>query len=119
MKNLLKSFVILVVLLSSSLMFGQEGHISGTIIDNEFSEPLAFAHIEVKGTTIATTSNFDGIYELELKPGIYTLVFNFAGYRSKEIDEVEIKEGHDINLDITMTVRSLSTRAMTSSAKRN
>ena len=59
--------------------------LAGNVIDGEFVEPLAFANILVKGTTIGTTSDFDGKYQLELEPGTYTIVFSFVGYKLKKL----------------------------------
>ncbi len=119
MNYFLKSVAVFVFILSSSVAFAQDGYVSGTVIDNEFSEPLAFSNIHVKGTDVYTSTDFDGIYAIDLKPGIYTLVFSFAGYNTSEIANVEVKPGQGVELDITLATRSLITEANTSSSDRN
>ena len=37
--------------------FGQTGKVTGSVIDGEFVEPLAFANILVKGTATGTNSD--------------------------------------------------------------
>ena len=67
MKKKIYSFLIL-LLLTFGFTSAQTGTLAGNIIDGEFIEPMAFANILVKGTTIGTTSDFDGKYQLELEP---------------------------------------------------
>ena len=71
-----------------SLISFSQGKVSGTVIDGDFNEPMAFANILVKGTTKGTTSDFDGKYELELEEGTYTLVFSFVGYNTNAIMQI-------------------------------
>ncbi|MFN7117214.1 MAG: DUF5686 and carboxypeptidase regulatory-like domain-containing protein [Saprospiraceae bacterium] len=56
--------------------------VNGIITDSK-GEPLPFATVTVKGTSTGTTSNVNGKYQLDLKPGEYELVFQFIGYRQQ------------------------------------
>ncbi len=53
--------------------------VRGKITDAN-GEPLPFASVYVKGTSIGTTSNVDGVYELELAPGTYDITFQYIGF---------------------------------------
>lgn len=117
MKNL-QSILFCVFFLSALLGFSQ-GKVSGTVMDGEFNEPMAFANILVKGTTTGTTSDFDGKYELELDEGTYTLVFSFVGYNTKEITDVVITDGGSIIVDVVLETNSLDTVVITTTTKRN
>ena len=119
MKYFLKSIAIIVIIFSSSQIYAQDGRVNGTVFDNEFSEPLAFTNIQVRGTGITASTNFEGTYALDLKPGRYTLVFSFAGYDSTVVEDIVVDPGSDVELDVTLSVRSLRTEANTSSANRN
>ncbi|MBU1820160.1 MAG: DUF5686 and carboxypeptidase regulatory-like domain-containing protein, partial [Bacteroidetes bacterium] len=55
--------------------------IQGTV-KNTKGEPLPFAGIIVKGTSIGTISNEEGKYQLDLKPGYYEIVFQYLGYKT-------------------------------------
>ncbi len=68
-----------------------QGKVTGTVMDGEFNEPMAFSNVVVKGTTIGVSADFDGKYELELEEGTYTLVFSFVGYTTQEITGVVVK----------------------------
>lgn len=117
MKNT-QNVLTFVFILISSLSFAQ-GIVTGTIIDDEFSEPMAFSNVLVKGTTIGVSSDFDGKYQLELEEGTYTLVFSFVGYKTKEVTDVVIKNNETVILDILLETNSLDTVVITTSSKRN
>lgn len=67
--------------------FSINAQISG-LITNEDGEPLAFASIYIQGTSIGTTSNLSGEYEIQLPDGSRTIVFQYIGYEN-EILELE------------------------------
>ena len=115
----LKFIGVLILMLSSSMTFAQDGSISGMVIDTEFSEPLSFTNIQVKGTSISTTSDFEGNYTVDLQPGRYTLVFSFAGYDPVEYEEVLVEAYSNTEVDVTLKPRSLNTGEITSSADEN
>lgn len=96
-KNLLAIFLIL-----AQWCFAQTGSVSGKLMDGEFNEVLPFANVLVKGTTIGTTTDFDGAYSVELEPGTYTLVFSFLGYTSKEITDIVVEAGKTVELNVTL-----------------
>jgi hypothetical protein len=80
--------------------------IKGKIIDSN-GEVLSFASIHVEGTSIGTTSNLDGFYNLELEEGTHQLVFQYVGYIAK-IESVTIgKETMELNVSLKPLVNSL------------
>ena len=118
MKN---SYIFLLLFFSSILAaYSQQGTLAGNVIDGEYNnEPLAFANIIVKGTTTGTTSDFDGKYQIDLKPGTYTIQFSFVGYETKEISDVVIKPNQVVDLDVTLASNSLDEVIIATSIKRN
>jgi len=80
------------------------GGIRGKVY-NEAGEPLSYAAIYVKETGSGTTTNAEGSYELRLKPGDYTLVFQFLGYQTV-VKEVAIGQTFKY-LDITLPEQTL------------
>lgn len=109
----------LLLLLPLCVVYAQMGTVSGTVIDGEFNEPMAFANIVVKGTSKGTNSDFDGKYQLELDPGTYTLVFTFVGYQTKEITDVVVSSFKDVIVEVVLNTNSLETVVITTSTKRN
>jgi len=49
-----------------------QGTISGTIIDAEFGDGLIGANVVIEGTTNGVSTDFEGKYQLNVAPGIYT-----------------------------------------------
>ena len=82
---------------------GMAGVITGKIF-NETGEVLPFATVLVAETGFGTTSNVDGIYELSLEPGEYTLVFQYMGYKSSEVT-IDIDAGR-IQQDVRLELQS-------------
>jgi hypothetical protein len=65
--------------------------IEGVVLDNEANNgPLAFASISVKNLGIEATTNIDGSFVLNLKPGTYTLLYSFIGYKTIEVENVVV-----------------------------
>jgi hypothetical protein len=101
MKRFLIAFFLLVSVVSYSQSFkvtsliessNKSGMVNGLITDNEVgSDPLAFADITVKETLETTTSQIDGTYAFNLKPGVYTLKISFIGYETIEIKKVAVE----------------------------
>lgn len=111
------------VVFFTTLLFAQAqtGKITGKILDGEFNDVLAFANVLVKDTSKGTTSDFDGIYSIDLEPGIYTLVFSFVGYETKAITDIEVKANSvtEINITLRPSSATLDEVVITTSARRN
>jgi len=91
--------------LVSSVVIGQQtASIVGALTDKENNnEPLAFANILIQGTTIGTTSDFDGLYELpNITPGSYSIIFSYLGYETVTIENVLVSEGKVTTLNVPM-----------------
>lgn len=69
----------------------KNGTIKGMVLDQEADNlPLGFTTITVKETNISTQSDIDGSFTLHLKPGNYTLVYSFVGYKTVEVENVKV-----------------------------
>ena len=81
---------LLIALVLCQLVFSQKGTITGKVFDEELNDVLPFANIAIKGTSIGTTSDFDGNYSIPLDPGTYSVVFSFVGYVDVEVSDVVV-----------------------------
>ena len=72
------------------------GKIEGIITDAETGETVPFATVQIKGTTTAVTSDLDGKYSIEVKPGTYTLEVQFFGFDNYEIKDITVQAGETI-----------------------
>lgn len=73
--------------------------VTGTVKDEE-NQPLAGVNVVLKGTTVGTVTDFDGLFEFpqELATGD-TLVFSYLGYETKYYEVPQSKE-QTINMTI-------------------
>ncbi|MDV7392854.1 DUF5686 family protein, partial [Arthrospira platensis SPKY1] len=65
------------------------------LITDEINRPMPFVNIYIENSYIGTTSNDKGQYELQLKPGKYTVVYQSIGYKTQK---------KEITLDVTPVV---------------
>jgi hypothetical protein len=69
--------------------------IEGVILDSN-GEPLVGATILIKGTSLGTVTDLDGRYSLNVPEGAASIIVNYVGFESKEVNlgsnrEVNIK----------------------------
>lgn len=69
----------IVLLLFSSQLFSQIT-IMGKVTDAITGEPLPVATVQIAGTTIGTTTDFDGLYSIEVRSDADILKVSFIGY---------------------------------------
>jgi hypothetical protein len=55
--------------------------ITGRVVDSATQEPLSRASIFCQGTTLGTTTDLDGYFQLSLRNGGYDLTISYAGYQ--------------------------------------
>jgi len=63
----------------------QVRRITGTVTSTEDGSPIPGVSVVVKGTTIGTITNIDGIYQLDVPDDAQTLMFSFVGMKAKEL----------------------------------
>ncbi|GGG93735.1 collagen-binding protein [Polaribacter pacificus] len=81
----MKKLIIAFVFVSQLVAAQSKGTVTGLLTDGEVNnEPLPFANVLIKGTTIGTSTDFDGKYSIAVAPGNYVLVFSFIGYETIE-----------------------------------
>ncbi|WP_373495284.1 carboxypeptidase-like regulatory domain-containing protein [Aquiflexum sp.] len=84
------------------LGFGQTGSIIGKVTDNQTGEPLPFCNVFINNTTIATTTDFEGNYELkELPEGEFEIGFSFIGYEAIQ-KPASIKPGGQLTINVAL-----------------
>ncbi|WP_299668809.1 TonB-dependent receptor [uncultured Polaribacter sp.] len=91
MKKILTIFLVTL----SVHLFSQEKIISGTVVD-ETGQPLLGVSVLIKGASKGTTTDFDGVYNINAKTGD-VLVFAYLGTESKEV-----KVGNNNKINVTL-----------------
>lgn len=86
MKNIY-TFIVITTLIAclSGNAGAQVTKIMGRVVDAESGEPIPFANIFFKGTTIGVSSDFDGNFSLETKTPSDSLVASYLGYEMQSL----------------------------------
>jgi hypothetical protein len=86
------SILVVCLFLFSDYLYSQKYIISGTVRDSE-NRAVEYANIYIKGTTMGTTADLDGKYQLEIDNlNNDTLVCSLVGYKKCEI-KIQINSG--------------------------
>tara|TARA_R110001583_G_scaffold63364_5_gene185605 strand:- start:4560 stop:4889 length:330 start_codon:yes stop_codon:yes gene_type:complete len=85
------------------------GMIVGNVLDKEYNnEPLLYANISIKGTSIQSTSDITGLFHIENLPdGDYTLICGFIGYDTKEV-KVHVSAAQPAEVKIPLAASTVS-----------
>jgi TonB-linked SusC/RagA family outer membrane protein len=99
----MKKLLILIFMLSGIVFTaaGQQKTITGTVTGSEDGQPVIGATVLIKGTTVGTTTDVNGKYQLNASPG-QIIEFRFVGMTSKEV-EVGTASVIDVTLDYELT----------------
>jgi len=96
--NRLQAFLVFMLILPL-LGYAQKGLITGTVTD-EYG-PLIGATITIAGTSTGSTSNMDGIYEITIEPGNYTIEARYIGFDAQLQDAI-VEAGKEIVVDFNL-----------------
>jgi TonB-dependent receptor len=79
-----------------------KGKIKGVIMDANTSEPLVGANVVVSGTSIGTSTDLEGEFNLpDVKAGEYELSVTYIGYKDKKV-KVNVESGRTTNVMIDL-----------------
>lgn len=101
-----KVSIIFLILLCSSLVYGQKYTIKGKVIDKTSGLGISFASVWIKGTFVGVATDLEGKYELEVPKDKSDSVLQFSsvGYKDEEFDFNLIKGKKDV-LNVSLQSR--------------
>ena len=79
-----KLYILLILLQLASLSLYAQSGIYGVVKDEDSGELLIEAAVYIDSLQIGTTTNYNGYYDLPLKPGKYKIRFSYLGYTTVE-----------------------------------
>lgn len=77
-------FIVALCMMLSSVVFGQQMKVSGTVTDATDGSALPGVNIQIKGTFTGTATALDGKYSIVANAGDI-LIFSFIGYLPQEV----------------------------------
>jgi len=89
--------------------------IKGIVIDKETKEPLPFVAVAFPGTSIGTTTDFDGKFEISTQWATETIEISFIGYTTAS---AAVQLGERQVIDIALESESLNLQEVTVKAKK-
>ena len=78
--------------------------VTGKVADRDSGLPIPGVNIVVKGTSMGTTTDHDGLYNIEVPSEQSILIFSYIGYTSKEI---KVKRKRKIDVELSPDVMEL------------
>ena len=110
----MRTLLLLLFLTANAELYGQSGGtLTGQVSDEGTGGPLGSVNILLKGTSIGTTTDDEGRFTISNIPaGEYVVVARIVGYRTKEIDNVEIEPGASTRVTIRLRDESVQVGEM-------
>ncbi len=93
---LLKVFLFFSLLLIGFSVFAQKTVITGKVTDAETGDGVPFANVYFDGTTVGTSTDFDGFYKIETEKATDSLVVSYVSYQTRK---KAVKKGVTQNID--------------------
>jgi outer membrane receptor for ferrienterochelin and colicin len=102
-----KLILIISILSLFNSVFAQRVKVYGAITNTLNNEPIPFANIIIEGTTIGTTSDLEGNYEiLELRAGEYNFKCSFMGFNTDIKSGINVSSNKNLRLDFSLSQNS-------------
>lgn len=112
--------IVLSALFLSISCFAQKATITGKVTEKIASgeQAIPFATVSIAGTTIGSTTDFDGIYTIEAEAGSHQVVFSFVGYEPDTLS-VTLLAGQNLSLNHTLSQGDIQIETVTVKEKAN
>ena len=96
--------IICLVLMSSVLMAGTTGKITGRIVNAENDEPLVGANVMVEGTGLGSFTDDNGYFViLSVPPATYNVISSMVGFTRTVVEGVQVRIDLTTKVDMALT----------------
>lgn len=100
-RNLLLGCILLAVF--TTQVAAQQRTVTGQVTTSDTGEPLLGVTVRVQGSTIGTTTDFDGRYSIIVRSNTAVLVFTSVGYKTQTIAVAE-RNQIDVVMDVDVSM---------------
>lgn len=91
-----QTFLFISFLFISFSAFSQKTIVTGKVTDSDTGDGVPFANVYFDGTTIGTSTDFDGFYKIETDKATDSLVVSYVSY---QVRKKAVKKGVTQNID--------------------
>jgi len=115
-----KNFLVLITTLIVNSIFAQTASISGKVIDSKTNEALFGVKVIATGTGKGAVTDGDGFYTIKgLTTGTYTLEVRYETYNNLILQDIKVKEGENLTLNVPLDKVVMELGQVTVTAKVN
>ena len=94
-------YSLLVLLLSVTTLFAQQGTVKGQVYSTKSNDPLPLATVRVQGTSLGARTDVEGRFVISgVKPGFVRLIVTMLGYETTTSAEVQVVGNQTSFIDI-------------------
>lgn len=101
---------------------GTKGKITGQVVDKKTSEPLIGVSVFIENTKTGSMTDIEGRFAINnLDEGKYNLMVNYVGYKSKIVQEVNVrvKEPSSVNVVLEESATEMDAVTIVASVDKN
>lgn len=91
----MKYFFFFILLYTS--IYSQQFSLKGNVYDKSTGEVLSYANLRIAGSSAGTAANMEGSFEFKLKPGNYSVITSYIGYKS-DTTKVKLNDNESIKI---------------------
>lgn len=96
-------FFTIALLCINFTLYAQDYKVRGKVTDAANGQLLSFANVRIENTSKGAAANVNGVYELQLKAGNYTLIASYLGYNSDTLT-VSLNTNLTVDFDLEPAV---------------
>lgn len=101
-----KKFLTLLLFILSLSIFAQDGIIKGKLSDKTTNDDLIGVNIFISELGKGTVTDVFGDFSMQVPAGVYTIKFSYVGYKTVEMEAIEVIAGEELSLTFPMEENS-------------
>lgn len=116
--KLIVLFLVTIFAATSQVSAEEKAVITGQVINGSTGDPLIGARVFLKNEKKGAISKMAGKYRIKnVKPGTYTLVCSYVGFKKFEVANLKVAAGETKTINITMVSQATQTDAIVVTAR--
>jgi iron complex outermembrane receptor protein len=114
-----RGILMLVLFFGTLALHAQTRTVKGVIMESESSEPLIGCAVQIKGTTIGTTTDLNGAFEINVDLSQSSiLLISYVGFEPLEVDVADM-EGLILTITMEPVILNMGDEVVVTASRRN